>query len=668
MSDLLLCLPYRYLDRSQDTAIGQLKPGQEATVLGSVEGTRTVPGRRRRFVLDLEDSTGRLSCTWFTGHGYLQRAYSQGDVLAVAGKVTEYRGHPQMVHPEVEPISEAGDEDRIHTGRITPLYRTTADMKASRLTTRVLRRLIHAALEAVEGRVTDPVPETIREVHGLLDIMDAVRRIHFPETPDDVEDARRRLAFEELLCLQLKVGQWRALHEAGGGRVFRTPGALASSLIDTLPFQLTHSQVQAAESIWHDLSRGAPMHRLLQGDVGSGKTLVALLAMLPVVEAGAQAALMVPTELLAEQHAHTLGDLTRPHGLEVCLLTSRLDSAERRQASDAIASGKARLVVGTHALVQEAVDFHDLGLVVVDEQHRFGVLQRAALREKGANAHLLVMTATPIPRSLALTLYGDLDVTVIDELPPGRLPVKTGWREANERGKAMRFLAGQVAEGGQGFLVYPTIDGSAGGLQAASRAYEALADGPLGSACLGLLHGRMAAAEQEAVMSRFRDGTIDVLVCTTVVEVGVDVPNASVMMVSHAERFGLSQLHQLRGRVGRGGQEAYCILMAEPADSLTPQARERLEAMARSTDGFEIAEMDLKIRGPGQVFGTRQAGFPEFQFADLARDVDVISKTREVAQDILADDPRLDAPEHRCLKLRVDALEGLEAAVVEEAG
>ncbi|MDA0748267.1 MAG: ATP-dependent DNA helicase RecG, partial [bacterium] len=461
----------------------------------------------------------------------------------------------------------------------------------------------------------------------------------------------RRLAFDELLILQLYLGGLRR-RESLDGRAFVVPGALAEALVEALPFELTGAQQRALQEIGQDLARPVPMHRLLQGDVGAGKTLVALLGMLAAVDGGAQAALMAPTEILAEQHAATLRGLVASLGLQVHLLTGRLRKAQRREVLAKISSGEACLVVGTHALVQKEVEFQDLGFVVVDEQHRFGVLQRAALREKGAQAHLLVMTATPIPRSLALTLYGDLEVTVLDELPPGRLPVKTGWRPVMAREKALLFLCEEVRHGRQGYLVYPLVEASGKSeLKAATQAFEELRAGLLSDVRLGLLHGRMSGDEKEAVMGAFRAGELDVLVSTTVVEVGVDVPNATVMMVEHAERFGLSQLHQLRGRVGRGAHASYCVLLVDPEEGLTPEARARLDTMAKTNDGFEIAEMDLKIRGPGQIFGTRQAGFPEFRFADLNRDADLVVSARREAMEILDIDPDLSA--HGALLRRV---------------
>ena len=499
----------------------------------------------------------------------------------------------------------------------------------------------------------------MRNRFGALPLAEAVRKLHFPDEATDVEAARRRLALDELLYFQLRLRSLQADRDEKPGPVLPAAGHLVSRMLETLPFEPTTTQRRAMAEIGDDLMRARPMRRLLQGDVGSGKTLVATAAMLSAVDGGAQAALMAPTEILAEQHAETIHALAAPLGLVVARLTGRQRQRERREILQGLAWGRVHLVVGTHALLQEGVVFARLGLAVVDEQHRFGVLQRAALLDKEGGAHLLVMTATPIPRSLALTLYGDLEVTVLDELPPGRQPVKTGWRAAADREKAYRFLHEQVSAGGQAYVVFPVIeDSGARDIRAAATAFEELRDGALSGLRLGLLHGRLPPAEKEAVMAAFREGSLDVLVSTTVIEVGVDVPGATVMMVENAERFGLAQLHQLRGRVGRGRAGSYCILIADPEGDLSPDARARLDAMAATGDGFEIAEMDLKIRGPGQIFGTRQAGYPEFRFADLSRDVDLVRSAREEAAGFLDRDPNLER--HDVLRRRVESV-NLEA-------
>ena len=643
VGNLLLYLPYRYVDRSTEVGIAHLPLDQEVTVVGEIVAMEMRPAKRRRFVMTVEDDTESVECTWFGGFQHFKHSYEAGDVVALGGKLIRFGGKLQMTHPELEVLANEGDDDRrLHTGRIIPLYSTTAKMKADRLTARALRRLLFAALEAVGDDIQDPVPGDVRQRCGVMDLREAIEKVHFPDAMSDVDAARRRLAFDELFFIQLHLGRMQKARERMPGQVLMPNGPLAQKLAASLPFELTGAQKRAISEISGDLERSVAMHRLLQGDVGSGKTLVALLALLAAVDGGAQGALMAPTEILAGQHINTIRNLIEPLGLEVVLVTGRMRQAQRRKVLASLASGEVKLVVGTHALLQEDVAFANLGIVVVDEQHRFGVEQRAALREKGPAVHLLVMTATPIPRSLALTLYGDLDVTVIDALPPGRLPVRTGWRPAADRAKAMEFLCSEVKKGHQVYVVYPLVSESEkSDLQAATVAFEDLQQGALTGLRLGLLHGRMKGDEKEAIMAAFRQGDLDALVATTVIEVGVDVPNATVMMVEHAERFGLSQLHQLRGRVGRGTFESYCILIADPQEGLSGEARERLEAMAQTNDGFEIAQVDLSIRGPGHIFGTQQAGFPEFHFADLARDEDVIITARNEAKALLDADPDL---------------------------
>lgn len=665
VGDLLLYLPYRYVDRTTEVGITQLPLEQEVTVVGEIVSMEVIPGKRRRFVMTVEDDTGRVACTWFGGYQYFRGAYEAGDLVALGGKLSRFGGKLQMTHPEVEVlVSDDDGEQRLHTGRIIPLYNTTAKMKSERLTARALRRLLFAALDTVGDQIVDPLPDDIRERCDVMGLREAIEKVHFPDGFADVDAARHRLAFDEIFYIQLYLGRMQKEREKTPGRVLSPNGDLANQLLEVLPFELTRAQKKAVDEIGKDLTRSVAMHRLLQGDVGSGKTLVALLAILAAVDAGCQAALMAPTEILAEQHANTIRTLVEPLGLDVRLLTGRTRAAARREILTGLLSNTVSILVGTHALVQEDVKFADLGLVVVDEQHRFGVEQRAALREKGADSHLLVMTATPIPRSLALTLYGDLDVTVIDELPPGREPVKTGWRLAADRAKALQFVRSEVEGGRQAYIVYPLVEESGkSDLKAATEAFEDLCTGQLSDLRLGLLHGRMKGDEKEAVMDAFRKGELQVLVATTVIEVGVDVPNATVMMVEHAERFGLSQLHQLRGRVGRGQFSSYCILIADPQEHLSADAKERLDAMAQTTDGFEISEVDLKIRGPGQIFGTRQAGFPEFRFADLARDVDVVANARREAQGLLNVDPTLN--EYALLRNVLDVIAWGDLQIVE---
>ena len=665
VGDLLLYVPYRYIDRSTEVGIAQLPLEREVTAVGEIISMQIIPGKRRRFVMTVEDQTGSVACTWFGGVQYLKNSYRAGDIIALGGKLTRFGRTLQMVHPEIEVLAnEDDDNQRLHTGRIIPLYSTTSKMKADRLTARALRRLLFAALQAVGDQIKDPLDEGIRKRCGIMRLRDAIEKIHFPDTTTDIDTARRRLSFDEIFYIQLYLGHAKKLRQRTPGRVLTSSGPLTRQLVANLPFKFTQAQTRAIAEIGRDLQRPVAMHRLLQGDVGSGKTLVALHAMLCAADSGVQAALMAPTEILAEQHAHTIRELVAPLGLDIALVTGRMRKAQRASVLDGLGSGKIKLTVGTHALLQNDIAFADLALIVVDEQHRFGVVQRALLREKGNATHLLVMTATPIPRSLSLTLYGDLDVTIIDALPPGRIPVRTGWRFAQDRAQALQFLGSELQQKRQAYIVYPLVSESEkSDLQAATAAFEDLQQGALANFRLGLLHGRLKRDEKETAMSAFRRGELDALVTTTVIEVGVDVPNATVMMVEHAERFGLSQLHQLRGRVGRGQHQSYCILIADPQEGLSGEAHERLDAMARTTDGFEISEADLSIRGPGHIFGTQQAGFPKFHFADLARDGALITAARREAQALLDRDPNLTS--HAVLKRELDATALHDLQIVE---
>lgn len=661
VADLLGFLPHRYLDRSTETPIADLPMDREITAVGEVISARFIPGRRPRFVATVKDETDRLDCVWFAGYQYVKDTFQIGDWVSIGGKVTAFRSQLQIVHPEVEVLSGPDEEvdSRIHTGGIVPLYRTTAKMKFSYLTARTLRRLIKRALDELE--IDDPLVPDLRS--DLVGLAEAYAFVHFPDSLDDVESGRRRLAYNELLTIRV----WGLSQRPRGSALcLDDGGGLGEELRAALPFDLTGAQERTLGEILNEMGEGQVLHRLLQGDVGSGKTLVALMAALSVVDAGGQVAVMVPTEVLAEQHAATVQRWVEPLGIRSGLLTGRLRKADRQAAAALVASGQTHIVIGTHALLEEDVVFKQLGLVVVDEQHRFGVAQRLKLREKGEHAHLLVMTATPIPRSLALTLYGHLEVSTIDEMPVGRQPIKTGLRFGKDRDKAFGFIREEVAKGRQAYVVYPTVDGGkTKQVRSAKTAFEVLQTGPLSDTRLGLIFGTMKAQDKSAVMEAFRRGEIDVLVSTTVIEVGVDVPNATVMMIEHAERFGLSQLHQLRGRVGRGSEASYCVLVADPENELTEDAEARLRAMCETTDGFRISELDLEIRGAGQMFGMRQTGLPEFRYADLTRDRDLIEKAREAGDRIVEKDG--DLAEHRWLR---DQIAGLEDSgfLIAEAG
>jgi len=567
--------------------------------------------------------------------------------VALAGRIDQYLGRLVLTNPEWEEL----DEDLLHTGRIVPVYPLTAQ-----ITQRWLRALMAQVIPAWTPRVPDPLPPAVRQEVGLLDLSTALLQMHFPDSWEMLEAARTRLAFEEIFYLQLGVLQQKRRWQSRPGRVFTVSDAWLEEQTARLPFQLTGAQQRALAEIRRDLASGHPMNRLLQGDVGSGKTVVAALAMAMVTREGAQAALMAPTAILAEQHYRSLlrllteGEQAPLRPEEIRLLVGSTPNGERRAILEDLAAGKVKILVGTHALIEEPVQFADLQLAVIDEQHRFGVRQRGALRRKGENPHLLVMTATPIPRSLALTVYGDLDLTVMDEMPPGRKPVRTYLLFPKERERAYRLIRREVERGHQAFIIYPLIEESEAltHTPSAVEAHRRLQEEVFPDLKMGLLHGKMRDEEKDEVMRRFRDGEYHILVSTAVVEVGVDVPNATVMVIEGANRFGLAQLHQFRGRVGRGGDEAYCLLIPETENAAAEN--ERLRAMVEISDGFRLAEKDLQQRGPGEFLGTRQSGY-DVSFLRLANmlDVRLIEKARTLAQRLLEQDPDLQAPEHRLL-------------------
>jgi ATP-dependent DNA helicase RecG len=637
--DLLLHLPRRYEDRTRLVALdGSLPPGELVLVRGRVAQARVQRVPRRRMTITralVDDGRGLLPVVWFN-QPWIARRLGDEREFYLYGQLRERRGGGvELLNPELE---EAGAEP----GRVVPVYPRIGGFGGRRL-----RRLIEHCLPAVAG-CRDPLPAAVRRRFGLIGLESALQELHAPAggsgngaCADPMADlnlrrspAHRRLAFDELLAFSCAVAGRRSRRAAGRAPIV---GIAAIERVQTgqvLPFALTGAQRRVLGEIAADLARETPMGRLLQGDVGSGKTAVAALALLMAAEAGFQAAVMVPTELLAEQHLRTLQRYLAPAGIAPAGLTSSSAPSERRAVAAGLADGSMRVVVGTHALFQEALSYRELGLVVIDEQHRFGVLQRSALAAKGRAPHLLVMTATPIPRSLALTVYGDLDLSVIDELPPGRRPVRTVLRPQAARGRVLDFVKQEIAEGGRAFVVYPVIDAGEESAGAALLEHEAAVRERLVGVAVGVVHGRMPREQREEVTSAFREGSVQVLLTTTIVEVGVDVPEATVMVIESAQRFGLSQLHQLRGRVGRGQRPAWCILLADLGAG--DAAGQRLEIMCRSQDGFEIAEADLEIRGPGELAGTRQWGSAGFRFAELGRDHELIEATRGVASDLAA--------------------------------
>ena len=648
LEDLLLRLPRRYDDREHARPIAQLRAGDTISVVGSVlsAGERRTQRRGFRiFEVIVGDASGQVRAVFFN-QSFLSDILVPQQQVALFGTVEYGRtgGGLRFTNPEYEVLAgDAADEgdQRVHTGRIVPIYE-----RVGSVTPKMMRRIMHACLERLPHEIGDPLPPEVRLHCRLLDRRPAFMQAHFPESGTPVEDlnnyrsaAQRRLIFEEFFVFQLGLALKR--HETD---TLRKPHAIAvddrirRAALDVLPFRLTGHQRQALKEIVDDLRRTQPMNRLLQGDVGSGKTIVALLAALVAMENGLQAAFMAPTELLAEQHFLNIARLLGPSRFEPVLLTGTLGAKERRAAWERLAAGSAQLAVGTHALIQESVRFSRLGFVIIDEQHRFGVIQRATLRRKGMQPDVLVMTATPIPRTLALTAYGDLDVSVIRELPPGRQPVATRVASEAQRTDIYRFVHRELSAGRQAYVVYPLVEESEKvDLKAATEMARHLEKDVFPDLRVGLVHGRLNPLEREAMMRAFAAGEIDLLVATTVIEVGVDVANASIMLIEHAERFGLAQLHQLRGRVGRGPHRAHCILLHGPR--LTDAARARLAAVAGTTDGFEIAERDLDIRGPGDFVGTRQSGLPTLRTGDLLRDHRIMEDARQAVHDWLAGHP-----------------------------
>ncbi|MFH1943941.1 MAG: ATP-dependent DNA helicase RecG [bacterium] len=649
IEDLLQYFPRRYLDRSRIAQIRSLRAGEEATIVGKVYSCEARRGRTERFIVIVGDGTGFIECVWFRGLSNFSRVFEVGETVAFSGKVTFYRG-PQLVHPEYDKISEEGESNPIHTGGIVPMYPSTELLSRMGMDSRGFRRAIRQALD----RVGDSIPETLSDEvlkhQGLIPLSAAFENIHYPRSNDDLAKAQHRLKFEELFFLQLFLALQRRHREVEQkGIAFRQVGEQTRKLVERLPFELTEAQKRVLRIIREDMKSERSMNRLLQGDVGSGKTVVALISMLIAVENGYQAALMAPTEILAEQHFLTMHGLLEDLGVKTALLKGGQKNRVKRDVAEDIASGGVSVIVGTHALVQEGVAFKNLGLVVIDEQHRFGVMQRATLRQKGYRPDVLVMTATPIPRTLALTLYGDLDVSILDEMPEGRRPVRTAWRREQKRKEIYDFLRAEVRQGKQAYIVYPLVEESEKvDLAAATEGYETLSRHVFPEFRVGLLHGRMKAEEKEGVMRDFKAGEIDILVSTTVIEVGVDVPNAAVMLVEHAERFGLTQLHQLRGRVGRGDAQSTCILLSQ--GRLTDDAVKRLRTMEETTDGFRIAEVDLQIRGPGELFGTRQHGILNFKIANLTTDGRILNAAREEAFRVVEEDSCLENPKNRMMK------------------
>lgn len=664
VADAATFFPRRYNDFTDLRQVSELSPSREPqTVIGELFSIREMRyGHRAKGAEAVfRDRTGTLRVVWFN-MPYVARQLVEGERYVLAGKVRAFRGRLQLENPEVEPFDES-----LPAGRMVPVYPATQG-----LSQRTIRAVVNAALERVGPNLPDVIPGWLRQREALAPALAAVRTIHAPASQQDAEAARQRLALGEFLAIQCAVLHRRAEWQRGATAPALSLGRTERALLDGLPFRLTRSQRGALDDILRDLRGPAPMLRLLQGDVGSGKTVVAFAAMMAAVCSGYQAALMVPTEVLAEQHYRSvtallggedgtvLDGVFRPPWLErtvrVLLLTGSLTAAQKAQVRADAAHGGADIVIGTHALLEDDVQLPRLGLAVVDEQHRFGVMQRVAIRQKGSNPHLLVMTATPIPRTLALTVYGDLEVSTISELPPGRRPVKTAWVHPHERDEAYRFVREHLDAGEQAFVICPLVEESeALDVRSAEEEFERLRSGPFRSYRIELLHGRMAGRQKDDVMSRFARGEADILVSTSVIEVGIDVPNATVIIIEGAERFGLSQLHQFRGRVGRSPKQSYCMLFSTE-DEPGSEARERLEAMVETADGFELAEIDLAMRGEGEAWGTLQSGSNTMLRVARLTDRDLLLSARAMAAQVLERDPLLHMPEHQALAAAVKPL------------
>ncbi|HVX27039.1 MAG TPA: ATP-dependent DNA helicase RecG [Parafilimonas sp.] len=651
-NDLLQHYPFRHVDRTRIDKIAHIAfQNNYVQIVGRVTGMEIIGQRSaRRLIAWLQDDTGEIELIWFQGIQWIQKILHEGSEYLVFGKVGVFNNKPQITHPEIEPY-----KPELAGGKfLEPVYTTTEKLKAKGLAAKQIAKLVAALLPQIsEKDIPENIPEVIKKKLGLLNRFDAIVSIHFPKSQQEYEQAVKRLKFEELFLAQLRLSMIRGQrHRKSRGVVFEKVGEHFNSFYNNyLPFELTGAQKRVVKEIRTDTAKGHQMNRLLQGDVGSGKTIVALLIMLLAADNGYQSCMMAPTEILAQQHFNNLRNLLKETSIEVQLLTGSTKTAERKVILDALKNGKLHLLVGTHAVIEDAVKFKNLGLVIIDEQHRFGVAQRAKLWGKAEiPPHVLVMTATPIPRTLAMTAYGDLDYSIINELPPGRQPVITVHRYETKRASVMEFVQSEIAKGRQAFFVYPLIE------ESEKLSYENLMAGyeqvksffPEHLYSLSMVHGKMPVQQRDENMKRFKDGDTQILVGTTVIEVGIDIPNASVMVIESAEKFGLSQLHQLRGRVGRGADKSYCIFLSP--FKISNEARERLKIMCSTNDGFKIAEKDLELRGPGEIEGTKQSGMLNFKLASIVNDKELLDTAKHYAELVLEDDENLTKPENIALK------------------
>lgn len=645
--NILYYFPRDYKDRTLIQKISDAKIGAKITIQGKVIGIDTRISRTRKHILEVfvTDGTGTIAATWFN-QPFLTGKFHVEDTVFLHGKVGAYK-YLQMASPEYEIIHDEADTSE-RGGTIIPLYPLN-----ERITQSQFRKVVEEAVHLFADSLEEVLPEEIIQKNRLLPLSAAIRDIHFPKTPEHLKNARYRLIYHELFILEIAMALRKREVKEETGISFRVGQNVDTHIRKLIPFTLTKAQERVIHEIKQDMRSPKPMNRLLQGDVGSGKTVVAIYAILAAIANGYQVAFMAPTEILAEQHFQTLKKYLHHSSVRIRLLTGEICSKKKKDDMEFIKNGDIDLVIGTHALIEEAVQFQKLGLTVIDEQHKFGVVQRLKLKEKGLCPDMLIMTATPIPRTLSLTLFGDLDISTLDEIPPGRSPVKTLWVPSGKESNAYHLIRGEVARGRQVFVVYPLVDESETlNLKAATTEVKKLQNDIFPDFRVGLLHGQMRSAEKEKTMLDFKEKRVDILVSTIIIEVGIDIPNATVMVIEHAERFGLAQLHQLRGRIGRGGEQSYCLLFGYPK---TQTSLERLKIMTKTCDGFKIAEMDFRLRGPGEFFGTRQHGLPELKISNLIRDLPILEKARKDAFEIVTKDSHLASPSN--LKTRQEVLE-----------
>ncbi|HZW37716.1 MAG TPA: ATP-dependent DNA helicase RecG [Ignavibacteriaceae bacterium] len=683
--DMLFYFPYKHLDRSSTVTIAKLYEyvmegyDGEVTIIATVKSIekRRLGGRRELLKVHFADETGFIDCVWFQGVKYFEGVFEEGELFAVSGKpqISQY-DNLQFTHPDFDKISDDESVSYLNTGKIIPIYSSSKELKATNIGELSLRRIVSYAVEKYAYLLEETLPEYLLKEFKLMPLKDAVRNFHFPENMDKLHDAVRRMKFEELLYIELLVAlRYKNYKTELKGISMKVKSGLVSAFLKTLPYELTKAQLKVLSEIRKDMEAEKPMNRLLQGDVGSGKTIVALIAMLIAVDNGHQAVLMAPTEILAAQHAKNISNMMNKLAevfpekkIKVSLLLGGQKKSEKDKTLEEIELQEADIIIGTHALFEEKVKFKDLKLIIVDEQHRFGVQQRGRLQQKGVTPDIIVMSATPIPRTLTMTLYGDLDVSIIDEMPKNRIPIQTALRGESKLPEIYKFIADKSKEGVQSFIVYPLVEESEKlELKSAEKYYDDLTNTYLKDLNVGLIHGRMSWKQKEEVMYQFLNKMYDVLIATTVIEVGIDIPSANIMVINDAHRFGLSQLHQLRGRIGRGKEESFCILVTRDEllkyrmknfniDFVNQAKIEkykssiRLQSMAKYTDGFKLAEIDLKLRGPGNIFGTQQSGFPDLKYADITKDAEILISAKNKAFEIIGKDKSLSLPDNKIFK------------------